>query len=349
MKKAIKSGISIIIPVYNSQKYLNQCIDSVINQTYKTWELILVDDGSTDESGIICDFYSEHDDRIKTYHTTNSGVSHARNVGIANSRCEWICFIDSDDWVEPNYLENFFIHNTLRGDIVLQSTIIDFEHYPERNRLFRAYPNVKFQLLSPQFSDLKILHDGVPYAKLFNRSIIIENKISFNESLSIHEDHVFVLDYYKYVLRIITSSNVSYHYMKRSGETLSSKKHDSYELLDSAEAMIERILYFENILRYDYIVEILNSYGISILCQACKNSSFSNHNTVFSKSYDIIKKLKAKYKFRAQRSNVITSILPYKKLYLLLFVYTKIQILPQIKDYIRPLWWGVYKIIATKK
>lgn len=349
MKIENEIGISIIIPVYNSQDYLNQCIDSVINQNYTNWELILVDDGSTDESGRICDYYSEHDDRIKTFHINNSGVSHARNVGILNCQFDWICFIDSDDWVEPSYLDNFIIHNPQRGDIVLQSTIMDFEHYHERNRLFRSYTDSILKLASPQLSDLKIFHDGVPYAKLFNRSVIIDNSISFNESLSIHEDHVFVLDYYKYVSTIKTSSNVSYHYMKRSGETLSSKKHNPYELLDSAEAMIERILYYEKILRYDYIIEILNIYGISILCQACKNCSLSNHNTVFNKSYVILKELTDIYKFKAQRSNVITSILPYKNLYWLLFIYAKIQILPQIKDFIRPLWWRVHQIINKQK
>ena len=76
---------------------------------------------------------------------------------------------------------NFIIHNPQRGDIVLQSTIMDFEHYHERNRLFRSYTDSILKLASPQLSDLKIFHDGVPYAKLFNRSVIIDNSISFNE------------------------------------------------------------------------------------------------------------------------------------------------------------------------
>ena len=349
MKREFKSGISIIIPVYNSQNYLNQCIDSVINQNYKTWELILVDDGSTDESGRICEYYSERDDRIKTYHINNSGVSHARNVGILYSSCDWICFIDSDDWVEPNYLDEFYKHNPQFGDIVLQSSIMDFEHYPERNRLFRTYPNAIFQKLSSNFSDLKILHDGVPYAKLFNRSVIIDNSICFNESLSIHEDHVFVLDYYKYVSTIKTSSNVSYHYMKRSGETLSSKKHDPFELLESAEEMTSRILNFKDALNKNSINELISSYGISIIIQACKNTSIRNYNSIFNSSYELVKKLNQMDINNIQRTCIITIVLPYNKLYWLLFLYTRIQFLSQIKDVIRPLWWKVYQIIIKHK
>lgn len=345
MKIENEIGISIIIPVYNSQDYLNQCVDSVINQNYTNWELILVDDGSTDESGRICDYYSEHDDRIKTFHINNSGVSHARNVGILNCQFDWICFIDSDDWVEPSYLDNFIIHNPQRGDIVLQSTIMDFEHYPERNRLFRSYTDSILKLASPQLSDLKIFHDGVPYAKLFNRSVIIDNSISFNESLSIHEDHVFVLDYYKYVSTINTSSNVSYHYIKRSGETLSSMKHDSYELLDSAEAMIERIVYFKNILNINSFKELISSYGISIIIQACKNASIRNYNSIFNSSYELIKKLNEMDMYNIQDAGIITFGLPYKNLYWLLYLYTKIQFLTKIKDVVRPFWWKITRFI----
>ena len=101
--------ISIIIPVYNVEKYLAKCIDSILNQAFTDWELILIDDGSVDQSGKICDEYACKDNRIKVTHKKNEGVSKARNTGITLAKGEYICFIDSDDWIDVNYLQNFKI------------------------------------------------------------------------------------------------------------------------------------------------------------------------------------------------------------------------------------------------
>ena len=97
--------ISIIVPVYNVEKYLSKCIDSIINQTYKNIEIILIDDGSTDSSGAICDKYALVDSRIHVLHIENSGVSNARNVGLNHATGDYIGFVDSDDYIEPNMYE----------------------------------------------------------------------------------------------------------------------------------------------------------------------------------------------------------------------------------------------------
>lgn len=100
--------ISVIVPVYNVEKYIKRCLDSIINQTYKNLEVILIDDGSTDESGKICDEYEKKDNRIKVIHQNNSGVASSRNIGIENSSGLYITFIDSDDFVEVDYIEILF-------------------------------------------------------------------------------------------------------------------------------------------------------------------------------------------------------------------------------------------------
>ena len=101
--------ISVVVPIYNVEKYLNRCVDSILNQTFTDFELILVDDGSPDNCGKICDEYAEKDNRVRVIHKPNGGLSDARNAGIEwalkNSDSEWITFIDSDDWVHPDYLE----------------------------------------------------------------------------------------------------------------------------------------------------------------------------------------------------------------------------------------------------
>lgn len=97
--------ISVIVPVYNVEPYLRKCLDSIINQTYRDLEILIIDDGSTDDSGKICDEYEEQDSRIKAFHTENRGLSAARNLGLDEANGDWIGFVDSDDWIEPDMYE----------------------------------------------------------------------------------------------------------------------------------------------------------------------------------------------------------------------------------------------------
>lgn len=95
--------ISVIVPVYNTEKYLGECVQSILNQIFTDFELLLIDDGSTDQSGAICDTYALQDKRVKVFHKENGGVSSARNMGLDEARGEWIVFVDSDDWVANSY------------------------------------------------------------------------------------------------------------------------------------------------------------------------------------------------------------------------------------------------------
>ena len=103
----IEPRVSIIVPVYKAEAYLHRCIDSIIVQTFTNWALLLVDDGSPDRSGVICDEYAGKDERIKVFYKENGGVSSARNLGIDKAVVEWLCFIDSDDTIQPTYLDDF--------------------------------------------------------------------------------------------------------------------------------------------------------------------------------------------------------------------------------------------------
>ena len=100
--------ISVIVPVYNVEKFLDKCISSIVNQTYKNLEIILIDDGSTDESVQICDKWQEKDNRVRLTHKENTGVSDTRNIGLEKTTGEYICFVDSDDYIEPDYIENLY-------------------------------------------------------------------------------------------------------------------------------------------------------------------------------------------------------------------------------------------------
>ena len=126
----MKPLISIIVPIYNVEKYLSRCINSVLSQTFPDFELLLIDDGSTDKSGYICDGYAQKDSRIKVFHIENGGVSAARNYGLDNARGEWITFVDADDWIDKDMYYKLYNEAILsEADIV----ICDFYIYYNQN------------------------------------------------------------------------------------------------------------------------------------------------------------------------------------------------------------------------
>ena len=171
--------ISVIVPVYNVEKYLPQCLDSIKNQTYTNLEIILVDDGSTDSSGIICDNAATKDKRIKVIHKENMGISHTRNIGIQNSSAELISFIDSDDYVNENYIQYLYnLLNKSKSDIAIGAHIIEYNsgnlHYKGIGKdLEESYsPN---QVLQEILLDKNV--DISVWGKLFYKSLF--NNIEF--------------------------------------------------------------------------------------------------------------------------------------------------------------------------
>ena len=126
--------VSVIVPVYNSEKYLNRCVDSILNQTYRSIELILVDDGSPDNSGRICDEYAEKDSRVRVIHKANAGVSAARNSGLEVASGDYATFVDSDDYIEPDmYSDMMEKVNQYNCDVVMCDCVKDF---PDRSEIY---------------------------------------------------------------------------------------------------------------------------------------------------------------------------------------------------------------------
>ena len=228
--------ISIIVPVYNVKKYLPKCIDSVINQTYTDWELILINDGSKDNSGIICDEYASKDERIKVIHKNNEGVSIARNSGIELAKGEYICFIDSDDWIEPTYLSDFRI-NEFKCDFYFSGALYDtygkvysYKKYNEK------FCRSKYEIRN-DFFDQDLLSNGYPWGKLYRTQIIRENNLRFNENLTINEDHIFVFQYFLHINSLYITNAAGYHYtvFDNSGRKLSGKINSYTELKTASE------------------------------------------------------------------------------------------------------------------
>ncbi len=180
---------SIIVPIYNAEKSLCRCIDSIHVQTFTNWECILVDDGSMDGSGFLCDEYARKDGRFRVIHKENGGVSSARNNGLEAARGEWISFVDADDYIEPVFLECFLSRS---ADLVIcgfSSTVNDVAYNPSSHLLSRKELSMDMHELLQS----KALQ--APWCKMYKKSIINNNGLRFDIKLKLNEDTMFVYDY----------------------------------------------------------------------------------------------------------------------------------------------------------
>lgn len=228
--------ISVIIPVYQTEPYLARCIESVLQQTFRNFELILVDDGSPDKCGEICDQYARSDDRIKVIHQVNTGVSAARNHGLDAATGSFVVFIDSDDWVDENYLLSL---SKSDADFVAHS----FSTCSEDGRLLRQQNMSNDRLSVNNESVLDLLKNGIlGYAvcKRFSMNIIRKNAIRFNRDINHTEDTLFVLDYLKYSGTAEIQDENHYFYIRYNNrETLSNGATlDRLSMICTANGMI---------------------------------------------------------------------------------------------------------------
>lgn len=214
--------ISIIVPVYKVENYLHRCIDSILSQSFTDFELILVDDGSPDNCGKICDKYAQKDSRVRVFHKPNGGVSSARNLGLDNAKGEWIAFIDSDDYVDIDYLAELVSYSQkYETDYVI--TLNTISEYTSENSLI-LYPSAYSQL----FSCYKFHDNGHPWGKLYKTEIIKKNHLRFNTCIHLGEDAMFALQYLIETKNIILVRSNKYFYETQRPESLT-KKLNSYD------------------------------------------------------------------------------------------------------------------------
>lgn len=237
--------VSIIIPIFNVEQYLKRTVDSILNQTYKNIEIILVDDGSIDNSGIICDEYAKEDNRIKVFHKTNGGVSSARNLGITKATGDFICLVDSDDFIRDTYVEDL-LKTVLKykADIV----ICLFEY--GKSDKFNLFLNkdIESVTLLNNIEALEYLYNKklsgtmiVPWNKLYSKKLF-EN-IKFPDD-KIHEDEFIVPVLLYYANRIAIINKYDYYYFQSSGSIMRSEFN--IKRLDAVEALEKRIKFFED-------------------------------------------------------------------------------------------------------
>ena len=213
--------ISVIVPVYKVEKYLPECIESVLAQTFTDFELILVDDGSPDNSGAICEAYAARDPRIRVFHKENGGVSSARNLGLDNAKGEWIAFVDSDDTIGPHYLEFFLKDSERDADLILCSyTMVDTAG---NQKIPSAFQKTVIEItaygakLALAGSGWNILQQVCVWGKLFRGKEIIKNRLRFDEKISLGEDQLFFTKFLMSARRIVAIESCEYFYLWESG------------------------------------------------------------------------------------------------------------------------------------
>lgn len=269
---------SFIIPVYNVEKYLNQCVDSILNQEYKNFEVILVDDGSKDNSGKICDEYVNKDERVRVFHKENGGVSVARNYGIQKATGKYILFVDSDDYIESNSLTQ--LANTVEKEEYDLIFLKGYKIY-DNEKLQALDGDIKFDGLKTREEILKYISKlskfpGSACTKVINKQLIDEYKIYFEEKRVSLEDVEVIIKILK-VANKMTSINSPYYFYRqnRVGSTTNSLKAENINsMIDVIKRYAEKkpksgsSICINNFLAYEYIILLADYMS---LCKSEKN------------------------------------------------------------------------------
>lgn len=234
--------ISIVVPIYNAQKYLADCVESLLTQTVADYEIILINDGSQDKSGELCEIYAHRHRNIKFYHQKNQGVSVARNFGMQMAKGRYLVFVDADDWVEPNYLQTL-LQDMQLGGMVACKLAIDCEPTSQDSAKIRLTKS-EAQISVFSYNGMQ----GFPCAKIFDKQVVQKNCILFEKDIAVCEDLLFVTQYINATSSNIIFSNATpYHYRTnlngvingRFQKTMFQKKYlTEYEALKRAELFI---------------------------------------------------------------------------------------------------------------
>lgn len=255
--------VSIIVPVYNTEKYLEDCLQSLVNQTYDDIEIILVDDGSVDDSAKICDYWSEKDDRIVVYHKKNEGVSTARNFGIQRAKGEFLMFVDADDMLVFNAIE-YLVEEMKKKQAELVACKYQSQEYIRNSRKL----NLRTEVVSKEdyLREMMIPNRNIAafvYNRLYLTQTIIEKKIKFNQNVRVCEDTLFNYEYMKAIKKIVFIDNALYFYRINTGSTMFQKKMNPAKLtantvfdkmLDDTESLEEKKMIAVGCVAYNVIL-----------------------------------------------------------------------------------------------
>lgn len=325
--------LSVIVPVYKSQEYLSRCIDSILSQEFIDFELILIDDGSPDESPQICDNYAVKDKRVVVLHKENEGVSSARNDGLKMAKGKFVTFIDSDDYIDKFLFQKLI--NEVIEDIDYVFTGVVMENYTAdniKNTLTYKVETKSYSiktLFEALGEDFELINISSPWAKLFKRSILNKNNIWFDEKMALGEDGYFNLNYLEFCRKCRGLEYVGYHYSRENNESLFSKYSkntiDIHEkvynkmrnLITINDCSLETILKFES-MYFDLLIGCL-SIDFKNIDKNDKKYRLIQINKVIKNKY-IIQNIN-RYKVSGVKNYVIMKLIKSEKIEILYYMF----------------------------
>jgi len=230
----MKCLVSIIVPVYNAENFLSKCIDSILSQSFVDWELLLIDDGSTDSSWEIINKYISNDKRIKAYHKENGGAGSARNEGIKRATGKWMLFVDADDYVEKDYIEKL-VSASKGVDLTICGMKLICGEKITYSKIYLDGVEKKERLTVEDFFNIiRIYTLSGPVCKLFCSDIIKNNNIYFPTDINLGEDSIFVYTYLQYVnTTYIIDNYYGYNVMLSQNEKSLTKKAKPQDRIDA--------------------------------------------------------------------------------------------------------------------
>lgn len=313
--------VSVIIPIFNSEKFLKKCIESVISQNYENIEILLINDGSTDNSLDICNYYKLHDKRIKIINKKNTGVSDCRNIGISISTGKYIIFVDSDDYIHPDYIEILVNSATTKClNLCYPHTIDDAPEYEKISKF--AITKFNMHELLPMYKKNII---NPPWGKLYIRDIIIKNNIRFDASISLGEDLLFNFNYLKYIDYVNVIDLKLYYYRKPNSNSLSGKYYSNMKKIQ-----IKLLNSFHNFFSKYHKPHEINDYEMNFIGAIILNEFRNKSINKFKRIANAKKVLKNKdiqeiVKIHKQGTSIIKYVLFRYKLALTYILIIKLK------------------------
>ena len=229
--------VSIIIPVYNVQRYLSECLDSILNQSYRNWEAILVDDGSTDNSGSICDEYAQRDPRFVVIHQKNSGAACAKNTGLNLVSGDYVAFLDSDDYVDQDWLQI-----TVSTAVSYHADVVEFDfdtvYQNESERVNSFEKCAEFTAESYLEQYVRVWTSSLFCNKLFRSDLV--RSVRFKSERRCIDDEFFTYKAITGAGRIVRIVDVLYHYRQRASSAVYNPKNQHQIANDSLDVLVER-------------------------------------------------------------------------------------------------------------
>jgi len=294
--------ISIIVPIYKVEKYIAQCINSIIKQSYENIEIILIDDGSPDNSGLIADGYSKKDNRIKVIHTENRGVSAARNLGIEEARGEYIVFIDSDDYLASDYTEYMLS--------IIKKTGASFAISKNCFRLpvnEQQIENDKIEIYTPEEAATALLYPGYInigcWNKMFNKDFLVKNKIAFLEKYYMGEGLNFIITAAQLSKGVGVGQKRVYYYRNDNPNSATKvlnipKYFNALAAIDNIEnKAIVNTAQFNNALKYHRYLTVFSALNAILHARADRTYPTEYKNYLYLIRKDALRLIKARISF----------------------------------------------------